>query len=158
MIRAIAPGQLGSADAAFTTISGLPLVVATADCYPVVLVAAGGVGIAHAGWRGAASGIVASLRSAMEEAGVPPTMAAVGPGIGSCCFEVGPEVTAKFPDEVSTTSWGSPSVDLAASLTRSLEGLAVWRSGACTVSDPGFHSFRRDRSAARQGSVAWLPD
>lgn len=156
VVRASAPGLLGSADAAFTTTSGLPLVVATADCYPVVLIAEGGVGIAHAGWRGAAAGVVDALRVAMEQADLPPKLAAIGPGIGPCCFEVGPEVAAAFPDEAAGTSWGTPSVDLVASISRSLDGIEVWRSGMCTMSDSGFHSFRRDRTTARQGSVAWL--
>ena len=157
VLRAAGPGILGEADAAFTVIPGLPIAVGIADCYPVVLLAEGGVGIAHAGWRGAAAGVIPALRRAMEAAGVRPYAAAIGPGIGPCCFEVGPEVTARFGGFESVTSWGTPSVDLPRALGADLGGLEVWTSGVCTMSDPRFNSFRRDGTASRQIGVAWIP-
>ncbi len=95
--RASGPGLQGDGDALFTTTPGLPLAVGTADCLPVVLEAADGVGLAHVGWRGAVAGVVAALRGAMEAEGLAPLRAAVGPGIGPCCFAVGPEVAAALP-------------------------------------------------------------
>lgn len=157
VLRATRPGLLGDGDAAFTTGPGLAVSVATADCYPVVLTAPGAVGIAHAGWRGAATGVVTALRQAMTEAGHAPAAAAIGPGIGPCCFEVGPEVAERFPGRSTTTSWGTVSVDLPAALTAELDGLAVWVADRCTMSDAGFESFRRDGTTARQVAVAWLP-
>jgi copper oxidase (laccase) domain-containing protein len=112
VIEASAPGRLGDADGLFSSIPSLPMTVATADCFPVVLEADGASGIAHAGWRGAAAGVVPALRAAMEARGFTPARAAIGPGIGSCCFEVGPEVVEQFPGFAATTSWGTPSVDL----------------------------------------------
>jgi YfiH family protein len=154
--RAESPGTLGDGDAAFTLLPGLPLAVATADCFPVALEADGASGIAHAGWRGAAAGVVPALAAAMRDAGADPRRAAIGPGIGPCCFEVGPEVVAEFPAAVSTTTWGTPSVDLPAVLRGQLDGLEVWESGGCTMCGSGFHSFRRDATRLRQVGLAWV--
>lgn len=150
------PGHLGEADGIVTTRPGLPLAVATADCLPVVLWGPNGVGIAHAGWRGAAAGVVGAVRRALVDAGAAPTHAAVGPGIGPCCFEVGPEVAQRFPAHTATTSWGTRSVDLPGSVATELDGLEVWRSGACTHHEEEFHSFRRDGTPLRQVAVTWL--
>jgi YfiH family protein len=151
------PGLQGDGDALFTTTPRLPLAVGTADCLPVVMEAPGGVGLAHAGWRGAAAGVVAALRSAMETSGLVPGRAAVGPGIGPCCFAVGPEVTAALPAYRSVTRGGDPSVDLLAAVAAALDGLEVWWSGQCTCCGAGLHSYRRDGTRRRQVTVAWLP-
>ena len=96
------------------------------------------------------------MRTALEARGAPPTHAAVGPGIGPCCFEVGHEVAERFPAHVSTTTWGTRSVDLPGAVVDDLDGLDVWRSDACTHHDPSFHSFRRDGTPLRQVAVTWL--
>jgi len=155
--RASRPGLQGDGDALFTTIPGLPLAVGTADCLPVVVEAAGGVGLAHAGWRGAAAGVVAALRDAMEAEGLAPQRAAVGPGIGPCCFTVGPEVAAVLPGFATVARTGAASVDLPAAVAAALEGLEVWRSPECTCCGRGYHSYRRDGTRRRQVAVAWLP-
>lgn len=157
VIRARGPGPLGEADAVFTTEAGLPIAVGTADCYPVIVEGDGGVGIAHAGWRGAVGGVVGALLAAMRGEGIEPRRAAIGPGIAACCFEVGPEVAARFRGFGASTTWGTPSVDLVAAVTADLEGLDVWVAGACTMSDDGYHSYRRDGTRHRQVAVAWLP-
>ena len=158
VVRADGAGELGEADAIYTMTPGLPLAVATADCFPVVLAGSGAIGLAHAGWRGAASGVVESLCDAMSAAGARPSHAAIGPGIRSCCFEVGPNVTERFAGFASTTDWGTPSVDLAASVGSALSGLDLWASGECTMSGSGYHSYRRDGTDERQVAVAWLQD
>ncbi|OFW66651.1 MAG: hypothetical protein A2Z12_08460 [Actinobacteria bacterium RBG_16_68_21] len=158
VLRADGAGPLGEGDAAFTTRPGLPIAVATADCFPVVIEGDGGTGIAHAGWRGAAAGVVGALRQTMSAAGIAPRRAAIGPGIGACCFEVGLDVADRFPGRQSTTAWGTSSVDLRGELVAALDGLDVWMTEACTMSDVGYHSFRRDGTALRQVAVAWLPD
>jgi hypothetical protein len=140
VIEAADAGDLGEADAVFTLRSMLPVAVFTADCAGVVLGADNGIGVAHAGWRGAVSGVVPTLIAAMTEAGAVPRWAAIGPLINPCCFEVGPEVAGLFGDNVTTTSWGTVSVDLGRSLQGQLERLETWQSGLCT-----FHT------------VAWLP-
>ena len=106
--------SLGEADALWTSVEDLPLAVRTADCFGVVLLAEGAVGVAHAGWRGAELGVVNALLHEMEQSGFPAKAAAVGPGIGPCCFEVGEDVARRFEGFQSTTSWGTRSVDLGA--------------------------------------------
>lgn len=157
VVEATRPGLLGDADAMFTSVRGLTLAVATADCLPVVLDAEGGVGIAHAGWRGVADGVVPALLEAMAATGLEVRRAAIGPGIGACCFEVGAEVLDRLPAWGSTTTWGTPSVDLAGVVADQLGGVDVTISEVCTRTDERFHSHRRDRTADRQMSLAWLP-
>ncbi len=154
---ATAPGDLGDADALWTTLKGLPVAVFTADCFGVVLRAEEATGVAHAGWRGVASGVVRNLVAAMSGAGYPPHTAVIGPGIGPCCFEVGPEVADLFPGHVSTTTWGSTSVDLIGRVIEQLDGVEVLVSGGCTRHDPAFFSHRRDATSDRLVALGWLP-
>lgn len=154
--EARSPGLQGDGDAVFTTVPRLPLAVGTADCVPVILEGPGGTGLAHMGWRGAAAGVVAALRSAMEAAGVTPVRAAVGPGIGPCCYEVGADVLAALPAFHAHTERETASVDLPAAAASGLAGLEVWHAGVCTSCGAGFHSFRRDGTRRRQVAVAWL--
>jgi hypothetical protein len=157
VFRAEGAGLLGEADGLWTDRPGLPLAVFTADCFGVVLAAPGAVGVAHAGWRGAAEGVVTALRSEMTGAGHTPSFAAIGPGIGPCCFEVGNEVATRFPMETASTTWGTSSVDLATSIRRELEGLEVWVSGACTKHDQGLFSHRESGTLLRMASIGWMP-
>ena len=149
-------GDAGEADALWTNQSGLPLAIYTADCLGVVLVADGAVGVAHVGWRGAGAGVVTRLVEEMAEAGYPPQRAAVGPGIGPCCFEVGPEVASLFPDHVSNTTWETTSVDLTGVVAGQLEGLDVWTSGGCTRHGRDWFSHRADGTAARMATIGWI--
>lgn len=157
LIEADSPGGLGDADALYTSLRRLPLAVFTADCLAVAIEADRGVGVAHAGWRGVAAGVVENLRAAMEDAGWNLLRSAIGPGIGACCFEVGQEVAARFPGNTSTTTWGSTSVDLPAAVATRLEGLEIWHAQACTRCGDGFFSHRRDTTAARMAGIVWLP-
>lgn len=156
VIEITEPGVGGEADALWTTQRALPLAVFTADCFGVVLVADGAVGVAHAGWRGLVAGVVAKLRAAMDQAGNSPVRAAVGPGIGPCCFEVGSEVVELFA-AAATTTWGTDSVDLRAEISGQLAGLDVWTADACTFHDPGWFSHRCDGTTKRLATIGWLP-
>lgn len=156
VLRAALPGPQGDGDAVFTTLPGLPLAIGTADCLPVALEGPGGVGLAHVGWRGAAAGVVAALRSAMERAGAAPVRAAIGPGIGPCCYQVGPDVQEQLLAFRSRTRRGGEAVDLRAAAAAALAGLEVWRAAVCTCCGAGYHSFRRDAGRERQVGVAWL--
>ncbi len=149
-------GDAGEADAIFTQTEELPIAVFTADCLGVVLVGRQGIGVAHAGWRGAAAGVVPALLRRMEEAGVDVTEARLGPAIGSCCFEVGPEVAGAFPDEVRTTTWGTTSVDLAAVVRRQLGDLPIRGTQTCTAHDDRWFSHRRDGDTRRLATMAYL--
>jgi hypothetical protein len=156
VVHATAAGDLDEADAIWTEVAGVPLAVFTADCFGVVLQAERAVGVAHAGWRGTDAGVVTALRSEMTAAGHPPRVASIGPGIGPCCFEVGSAVAARFPLDVTMTTWGSTSVDLASAIRRQLEGLEVWLSGACTMHEAGLFSHRRSRTMLRHASITWV--
>ena len=156
VIRVATPGFAGSADAMWTTEPGLAIAVFTADCFGVVLKADRAVGVAHAGWRGASKGVVSGLRSRMEDEGHVPHGAAIGPGIGACCFEVGGEVAARFAGFETTTSWGTTSVDLRAALASQLDGLDTWFSGACTRHEDGYFSHRENGTASRMATLGWL--
>jgi hypothetical protein len=158
VVEVTGSGMVGDADALFTRVPGLSLVVSTADCVPVVLEGGEGVGVAHAGWPGNAAGVVANLLGHMTRAGIDVERAVIGPAIRACCFEVGPEVAGLFPGSLAKTAWGTVSVDLAAAVRAQLPALEVIDVGVCTRDDERFHSHRRDRTPERQVSIAWLPD
>ena len=87
------PGEeLPKADGHTSERTGLALLVLVADCYPVALAGGDRVAMLHCGWRGLAGGIVGRALAMFDE----PPAAAVGPGIGPCCYEVGDEVLAAF--------------------------------------------------------------
>lgn len=156
-VEARNPGPQGEADALLTSVVGLPLVIATADCVPVILEGGNGVGVVHAGWRGLAAGVITEAREAAGAIGIVLERAAIGPSVGPCCYEVGPEVIAQLGDFEATTDAGTTSIDLVAAARHQLEGLEIWESDSCTKSDRRFHSHRRDGTPNRQVTVAWLP-
>jgi purine-nucleoside/S-methyl-5'-thioadenosine phosphorylase / adenosine deaminase len=104
--RAVAvavPWDIGSApeaDAMVTNVPGIALGILTADCAPVLLADHDSkvIGAAHAGWKGAAAGVIASVVNAMEELGANRARirAAIGPTISQANYEVGPEFRARF--------------------------------------------------------------
>ncbi len=157
VVEARLPGDLGEADAIYVQRSGLPIAVATADCVPVIVEAHRAAAVVHAGWRGAAAGVVPAALDALRAAGHQPLRAAIGPAIGPCCYEVGAEVTDRFPGFAAETTWGSPSVDIPGFVADQLVGLEVWRSDECTYTSPGLHSWRENQTEQRQVAVAWLP-
>ncbi len=86
------PGLRGVGDGLFSDEPGLPLLALAADCVPVAIVSTVGppaLAVVHAGWRGLAAGILAAAVAALAAT---ETAAIVGPAIGPCCYEVGPEV------------------------------------------------------------------
>jgi hypothetical protein len=89
------PGPPG-ADAAVSSEASRALTVQVADCVPLLMANAstGQVGVAHAGWRGTAAGIAPAASSALGDAAG--QIAAIGPSIGPCCYEVGPELRDRF--------------------------------------------------------------
>lgn len=149
------PGPAGEADGMVTTRPGVPLAVFTADCLGVVVAGSGGVGVAHAGWRGLAAGVLQATIELMDRVDAPPRTAAIGPAIGPCCFEVGEEVAELFPDHVSTTTWGTTSVDLAGAAAGILDGLEVTVASLCTACGGGF-SHRATETSSRQAALGWL--
>jgi YfiH family protein len=86
--------QLPRVDGHLTVERDLALLVLVADCYPVAMSDGHRVAMLHCGWRPLAGGIVEKAAARFER----PPAAAVGPGIGGCCYEVGPEVLEHFED------------------------------------------------------------
>lgn len=153
--------QLPEVDGHATTDSTLAAVVTIADCLPITLIAEGGMAAVHTGWRGLADGVIASGVRALRELGVEsPIAAAIGPGIGACCFEVDDDVREEFT-RFGETILHDGHLDLvtAARIGLEAEGVAdVHDVGICTAcSDPElFFSFRRDDGVTgRQAGVAW---
>jgi YfiH family protein len=147
------PRTVAEADGQVTAEHGVAAMALTADCLPIALVAPEGVGMLHAGWRGLADGVIANGVAALRELGAGRIAAAIGPGAGPCCYEVGDEVHAAFGTSGRT-------VDLKAIARERLEqaGVAVVHDcGLCTMHDPErFFSHRRDRGVTgRQAGVAW---
>ena len=138
------PGpRLDEADAQATAEEGLTPLVFVADCLPVALAGPGGVAMVHCGWRGLAAGIVAKAVEAVRA-----TAAAIGPGIGPCCYEVGDEVLAEFEDLGDGIAEGRM-LDLAEVARRLLARSGVGEveaSDLCTSCERElFFSHRRDR-------------
>lgn len=166
------PGE-PAADASVTTRAGRVLAVMAADCLPVVMADARGMvlGVAHAGWRGLAAGVLESTLAAMraKAPGADGWRAWVGPGIGPTAFEVGEDVLQAFADDGPEAralfqarpglpgKWLANLPELARLRLRRAGVEAPAVSGLCTVSDPGrFFSYRRDRETGRMALLAWL--
>lgn len=134
---------------------GLTPLVFVADCLPLALAGPGGVAMLHCGWRGLAGGIVARGAAAVEA-----TDAAIGPGIGPCCYEVGPEVLAAFAP-LGEGFAEDRMLDLPELARRLLLDAGVERvqsAGLCTRCNPElFFSHRRDAGrTGRQAGLAWI--
>lgn len=147
------------ADALIATVPGIAAAVKTADCVPILLASrrTGEVAAVHAGWRGTVAEIVGKAVSLLGARGSLPgdLLAAIGPAIGPCCYEVSEELASRFQDrfggEVVSRSCSRPHLDLALANRILLveAGLApetVENLGICTSCGPDrFFSHRRDR-------------
>jgi YfiH family protein len=171
VLSADAGGALGEADASVATLPGVEIGVVTADCVPV-LVAAGGRAVAavHAGWRGLACGVIPrALETLAAAAPGAPLVAAIGPAIGACCYEVDAPVIDAMRERFGAAAEGAlrPArpghalLDLAALaraalLAAGVPAGAIGAVAACTRCDAErFHSFRRD--GARAGRLlSWI--
>jgi len=161
-----APGA--EADASFTRQRGVGCAVLTADCLPVLFCddRASVVGVAHAGWRGLAAGVIEATVAALGEPGER-LMAWLGPAIGPQAFEVGGEVRDMFighdPQAASAfapTADGKWLCDIYQLARQRLHALGIDRitgAGSCTASDAeNFFSYRRDGVTGRMASLIWL--
>ena len=160
VLRAV-PAQRGEhADGLWTDEPGLPILAMSADCLPIVLARVGkpGVTVLHAGWRGLLAGIVAAGAEAL---GGEKLVAAVGPAIGPCCYEVGEEVAAPFRERFGDDVVQGSRLDLWTSAERALRAAGVERVerfDRCTACEPEtFFSHRRDAGrTGRQGVIAYV--
>jgi len=155
------------ADAAVTSDAGAVCAVMTADCLPVLLSDRAGkrVGIAHAGWRGLAGGVVENVVQAMH---VPAQdlIAYIGPGIGARRYEVGEDVRKAFVDRDPAAAksfaprqngtYFADLCDLARQRLAAAGVAGIHGGGFCTASEERFFSFRRDQTTGRTASLIWL--
>ncbi len=150
-------GPVAQADALVTVGGRVALAVLVADCVPVLLAdgAAGVAAVAHAGRSGVVAGVVSATVAAMVAEGADPARlrAVVGPAVCGRCYEVPAalrdEVAADVPAAASTTSWGTPALDLPAAVRAQLQlaGVhSVHGAGRCTLEDP--HRFSHRGSGA----------
>ena len=168
---AAARGEPPVADAAVTRERGIVCAALTADCLPVLFADAHGraVGVAHAGWRGLAAGVLEATVAALGRLDAPARDLRVwlGPAIGPRAFEVGADVRDAFiaadagavacfvahgPGKWHADLYGLARRRLAAAGVRGIRG-----GEHCTWSDGGrFYSYRRDRDTGRMATLVWL--
>jgi YfiH family protein len=153
------------ADVLVTRTRGLALGVLVADCTPVLAAdaAAGVVGVAHAGRKGLALGVVPALLDALAQAGATDLVARVGPSVCGRCYpvpaELQDEVARLVPGARSTAADGSPSLELAAGVVDQLTaaGVTVEWLPECSVESPSLFSYRRDGGVTgRYAGLVWL--
>jgi polyphenol oxidase len=153
VLLATEPGVLGEGDALITNHPGLAISIRTADCYPILLADTRNLAVAaiHAGWRGTASQIIIrALEKMRDEFGTESSdvVAAIGPGIGVCCYEVGEDVSKQFGFDIRTH------LDLASENWKQLESAGVSTQniealGVCTFCNAErFFSYRREKEKA----------
>jgi YfiH family protein len=155
-------GGLVRADGQVTDERGIGVTTLAADCLPVAVAGPSAVAMLHAGWRGLHTGVIGKGVAALRELGERGELsAAVGPGAGPCCYEVGPEVHEAFAAQPSAVHHGRR-LDLKSIAAAELKAAGVTEVhdlGICTIcADPDLlFSHRRDRGVTgRQAGVAWL--
>jgi len=163
-------------DALVTAVRGVPLFAQGADCPLVLLVdeTAGVLGVAHSGWRGTVARIAASAVDAMRGLGASADRidAAVFPGIGPCCFEVGLDVAAAFDAAFDGAIGAAPRawfaagraadkrmLDLVSAITSTLTDVGVPHGrvhvvAGCTACGDDFYSHRASRGAPERHGLA----
>lgn len=159
-------------DASITREQGKVLAIMVADCLPIMFTSRVGdiVGIAHAGWRGLADGVLSSTVMALGPGSM---LAWMGPAIGPCHYTVGEDVRASFSSgtgfakcpengkcpENANSAESKFSMDLYAIANEQLQslGVEVYGGGLCTYCDSSrFFSYRRDGVTGRMGGFIWM--
>lgn len=158
-------------DALITNVKGICIMVLTADCVPVLLYdcKTHSVAAIHSGWRSTANGIVSLTVNKMKDVfGTNPAdlVAAVGPCIGTCCFEVGDDVAEQFTHLPETIirkpEWIRPHIDMAMAIQLQLLDSGVEKgkievAGTCTKCNPQeFFSHRYNKTLGRIGTGIML--
>jgi YfiH family protein len=159
--------ECGAVDALWTGMPGLPIGAVSADCVPILLSRRDGrkVAAVHAGWRGTQARILERLWDTLRAAGEQPRdwIAAVGPAIGPCCYEVSEELARDFRREFGWEAVPSfrhldlPLVNAQQLRRIGLEDLELLRSCTrCARAEDGsflFNSYRRDGKSSPQYSI-----
>jgi len=163
-----APVAVPEADGAVTATVGLPLVVMTADCAPIALVAldehdgtARAVGVVHAGWQGLLVGVVDAGVAALRALHDGPVHAVLGPCIHAGRYEFGEDALERMverfgPTVGSRTEWGTPALDVPTAVGIALReaGVSDWvELDVCTAESRDHFSHRRDGVTGRQAVV-----
>ena len=172
-VAVVAAGDAGAGapdapavDAAVTAAPGVALAVLVADCVPVLLAdpAAGVVGVAHAGRRGAVARTAVRAVEAMRDLGARDVSAVLGPSICGRCYEVPAALRAQVAAEhpvAATTTWdGAPALDVAALVLEQLvaAGVRAEQLPGCSAERADLWSYRRDGAASgRFAGLAWVP-
>jgi YfiH family protein len=161
--------EAGEVDALWSRAPGVPTGVVTADCVPILMARADGGAVAaiHAGWRGTHAHMLLELWVKLVAAGERPEnwVAAIGPAIGPCCYEVSAELAADFEQEFGIYDpdlvvprerhLDLPSINAAELHTVGLKQVEMLR--LCTRcfggDEPVFHSYRREGGGTRQYSI-----
>lgn len=153
-------GRQGDALAVFAP--GAPIAVMAADCLPVALVGSRSSAVAHAGWRGLCAGVLQAALDTFSQDDAP--KAWIGPSIGPCHYQVGPEVVDAFsrsnPD--APRFWAADGDRFRFDL-RAAARWVLRKAGAevddseppCTFCDSRFYSYRRDGETGRHAVVVW---
>jgi polyphenol oxidase len=153
VVRDVATGAARpAADGMVTDRPDLTLAVRVADCVPVLLAdaAAGIIGCAHAGRPGLVAGIVPATVASMRHLGARSVVAWMGPHVCGACYEVPARMRSAVGDVVpeakSTTSWGTPALDIGAGVRAqlALAGCEVVDMARCTREAADLYSYRRD--------------
>ncbi len=157
-------GTLPEADGVVTNVAGIVLSIRTADCVPVFLWDPNKkcIGLAHAGWKSSAQSIARkTVETLVQNYGSAPSdiLAALGPSIGRCCYQVGEEFEKTFPDEISYISNNRfldlPLVNKNQLLKAGVKPENIFEPAACTVCGQDFFSFRRDKEKAGR-HLSWM--
>jgi polyphenol oxidase len=150
-------------DALTTSTRGMALVALGADCLPVLFWRRDGsaVGAAHAGWRGLVEGVLEETVTALGPA--EQLAAAIGPGIGPCCYVTGADVRERFSQRFGPAAVRGDAVDLAGSARIALGRAGVDKGAITTIAEctscreDRYFSYRRDGArTGRQAGVIWI--
>ena len=156
-----APAEPPVADASVTATVGLPLVVLTADCAPIALIAPEAVGVVHAGWPGLEQGVIGEAVAALRAVSPGPVRAVLGPCVHPEHYEFGADLLARLVDRLGSevaarTADGAPALDIPAAVRVSLGRAGVAEMAdvdVCTAASPDHFSHRRDGVTGRQAVV-----
>jgi polyphenol oxidase len=158
--RALAGERGREGDGLWTDEPGVPMLKLTADCLPVALARRNGspaLALLHAGRQGLLEGVIEAGVAAL---GGEDLAAAVGPGIGPCCYEVGDEIAAPYRARFGASALRGRNLDLwsvAERLLRESGVDAVERVDVCTACSADFFSHRRDNGVTgRQGVIGYV--
>jgi polyphenol oxidase len=158
--RAVAGERGREGDGLWTDEPGVPMLKLTADCLPVALARRNGspaLALLHAGRLGLLEGI---LEAGVAALGGQNLAAAIGPGIGPCCYEVGDDIRETYRTRFGATAVRGRNLDLWFVAERLLHDAGVKdveRTDVCTACSPDFFSHRRDKGVTgRQGVIGYV--